>query len=365
MVGDSCKKIMKVLASTLIVLFACVAIQACDEKATTNNVAFISSEAAKLENERMLEQKKAAVEKIKSRMSTLSEKDVAKYRDLALRARQSAKTNPAGPMTTSQNEKEEKVRANVQAAALMSPRLKYRSMEKVKNEMKDIVQRAKVAKTLAQRVHTQPRVLEQLQNQAKTANLKINKENEVNPVVVNTEEIIQHSKMAVERANSLPSSFEQWEERMQQKMAAMKANTHQEVATKKDMQNNNIRVASSANRYTSPIRNRDLAKEIEVEGRTAAAAHHAANSGPYYMSQFEDRSQVTNKQAAEMMSSRGPTYKTYPRPGGARKIWENMMQARIEELKANPQKWEEIKKRMKEVAVSETHRNPYPRPGGY
>lgn len=357
MVGDSCKKIMKVLASTLIVLFACVAIQACDEKATTNNVAFISSEAAKLENERMLEQKKAAVEKIKSRMSTLSEKDIANIGIW-----------PCGqdsPVTTSQNEKEEKVRENMQAAALMSPRLKYRSMEKVRNEMKDIVQRAKVAKTLAQRVHTQPRVSEQLQNQAKTANLKINKENEVNPVVVNTEEIIQHAKMAVERANSLPSSFEQWEERMQQKMAAMKANTHQEVATKKDMQNNNIRVASSANRYTSPIRNRDLAKEIEVEGRTAAAAHHAANSGPYYMSQFEDRSQVTNKQAAEMMSSRGPTYKTYPRPGGARKIWENMMQARIEELKANPQKWEEIKKRMKEVAVSETHRNPYPRPGGY
>ena len=328
---------MKIAAAIFVVLLACVAItfvQACDEEVKTNNAA--TSSEVKSEKEKMMGQKAAIVDKIRS---DPTEKDIAKYRSMVTRARQTAqhaKTNP-GPMSTAQKEREEQVRAKMQVA---SPRTNYKSMEEVRKEVN--VQHAELGTNMAQKVHTYP-LQNRKNSEAKSVTVE---EDEVNPALVDTEAVTQHAKMAVERAKNLPSSFKEWKERMKQKTAAAKANTHQEVSTKNNVQNNNIRVASSVNKYTSPSHD-DLVKEIEVEGKTATT-----NPGPYHMP-LEDRSEMTKQ--AETMSSHEP--KTYPLP--ARKVWEDMVQARIEELKANPQKWEEMKNRVEKMEMPYQYTRPY------
>ena len=337
---------MKIVVATLFVLLACVAVafvQACDdEKVTTNNVA--TSSKMKSENERMMEQKAATVDEIKSRMYDLSEKDIAKYRSMAMRARQAAeraRTNP-GPMSTTQKEREEQVSAKMQA---VSPSTHYKSMG-VRKEANVQRQQAESEMNLAQKVHTYLQVLEHQQNQMNNEAKSATVDEEMNPVLVDTEAITQHAKMAMESAKNLPSSFKKWKEHVKQKMAAAKANTHQEVSTKNNVQNNDIRVASSVNKYASPTHN-DLVKEIEVEAKTAATTPR-----PYLMP-LEDRSKMTKQ--AETMSSHEP--KSYPLP--AQKVWEDMVQARIEELKANPQKWEEMKNRVEKMELPYQYTRPY------
>lgn len=336
---------MKIVPVAFFVLTICVAItfvQTCDEEVAKNNVAASANEM-KSERERMTEQKAAIVDMIKSKMSDLSDEDITQYRNILMRARQAAEHAKSNrrPMSTTQNsDREEQIRANLQAA---SPRTNFRSMEEIRNRVS--VQHAE-EKNAAQKVQFLDHLQNHMNSEAKSAT--VDEENEVNQIVVDTEAIIQHAKMAVERAKNLPSSFKEWEEHMKQKMAASKANTHhQDIATKNSVQNNNIRVASSVNKYASPS-HKDLVREIEVEGKAAAAKFGR------YLTPFEDRSETTKK--AERMTSHSPH--TIPLP---RKEWEDLIQARIEALMANPQKWEEIKKRMEEENAKISAPHPIPR----
>ena len=232
-------------------------------------------------------------------------------------------------------EREEQLKEKMQAA---NPRMNFRSMEDIRKEMN--AQHAEEL-NVVQKVHMHPQDWEDLQtqmnNEAKTA--MVGELNEVNPVLVDTEAISQHAKMAVERARNFPSSFKEWEKRMKQKMAAARTNSFpQAVANENDVHNyNGTRVATSIRKHESPSR-----KDLEIEIVVDAAAN----------SPFKDGSKIAEQ---EKMTSSHP--RTYPLP--ARKVWEDMVQARIEELKANPQKWEEMKKHVEKMEMPYRYTRPY------
>ena len=321
------------IAAILFVLVGCVAVtivQTCEEEVAQTNTATLNK--MKSEREKILEQKAAILDMIKSKISDLSEKDIAQYRNVLMRGRQAAERAKSNykPMSTAQIlERGEQIRANLQAA---SPRTNYRSMEDTR---KGVNAQHAGETNAAHRVQVLDHQQNHMNSEAKSAT--VDEEEAVNQITVDTEDIIQHAKMAVERAKSLPSSFKEWKEHLKQKMAAAaKANTHQEVATKNAVQNNNIRVAASpVNRYTDTS-HKDLVNEIEAERETAAVKPQ-----PYLMP-FDDKNLETTKQA-ETMHSHQPHPVPIPR-----KEWEDMVQARIEALKGNPQKWEEIKKRVEQ-----------------
>ena len=309
---------MKIVATTLVVLLACVAIatiQACAEEVVANNVA--TSKEAKSER---LGQKAAMMELQRSSQI---------HRNMATGARQAAaakrvKTMPRPrPMTTAQKERVEEVKAKLQAAA-ENRRIKYKSMQEARKEMND---------RIMHRVHAEEKMgpgLEQLHNQrnSEAKSAAIGHANyEVNPVRVDTEAIVKHAKMAVERAENMPSSFQQWEERMKEKM------THQRTAAKM----NDKVISSAVHRYVNPEIRNNLAKEIEAEGKKIPRA-------PYSMP-LRERGQQAINQASHNYPQPGPNYKTYP-DVPERKVWENMVQARLEAMKENPQVWEEMKNRV-------------------
>lgn len=131
------------------------------------------------------------------------------------------------------NEREEQLKEKMQAANL---RVNFRSMEDFRKEMnfrstedvrKEMNMQHAEEMNMVQKVHMHPQDWDDLQTQmnngAKTAT--VDEVNEVNPVLVDTEAIIQQARMAVERAKNLPSSFKGWEERMKQKMAAARTNS--------------------------------------------------------------------------------------------------------------------------------------------
>lgn len=348
---------MKIVATTLVVLLASVAIttiQACDEEVVTNNVATLKE--AKLENERIGE--KAAMMKLEK--SSQINRNVMATRPTKQGAAEHVKTMPRPrPMTTAQKEKVEEVKAKLQAAA-ESQRRKYKSMEEsfTRKEMNDrIMQRVHAAEKMNPShklpkpvPRKNPLVSEQLHNQrnSKAKSATIGHANrEVNPVRVDTEDIVQHARMSVERAKNMPSSFKQWEERVKQKM------THQQTAAAAK-KNNKVTSSGAVHRYASPATLDNLAKEIEAEGKTIPHA-------PYRMP-IREREQQVMSQASRNYPPPGHNYKTYPGIP-QRKVWENMAQARLEAMKANPWMWEEMKKRMeddREVQMSAPNHADHP-----
>ena len=343
---------MKIVATTLVVLLASVAIttvQACAEEVVANNEA--TSKEAKSENER-IGQKAAMME---------SERSSQINRNMATRPKQAAaghvKTMPRPrPMTTAQKEKVAEVKAKLQAAA-----------ESQRKKMEESLTRKEINDRIMQRVHAaekmepshkrpkpvprkNPLISEQLHNQrnskVKSAATMGHANHEVNPVQVDTEDIIQHARMSVEHAQNMPSSFQQWEERVKQKM------THQQTAAKK---NNKMTSSGAVHRYASPATRDNLAKEIEAEGKTIPHA-------PYRMP-IREREQQVMSQASRNYPQSGPNnYKTYPGIP-QRKVWENMAQARLEAMKANPWMWEEMKKRVednREVQMSAPNHADHP-----
>ena len=185
---------MKIVATTLVVLLASVAIvtiQACDEEVVTNNVA--TSKEAKSENERIGE--KAAMMKLEK--SSQINRNVMATRPAKQGAAEHVKTMPRPrPMTTAQKEKVEEVKAKLQAAAECQ-RKKYKAMEEslTRKEMNDrIMQRVHAAEKMdpSHKVpkpvpRKNPLVSEQLHNQrnskAKSATIG-HANHEVNPVRV-------------------------------------------------------------------------------------------------------------------------------------------------------------------------------------
>ena len=231
------------------------------------------------------------------------------------------------------------------AATLSSREMKLENAERVL-EQKAAMSRARgeAVHTTANRPGSAMPAATQKHSEAKSASA-VDTETVMDKVRFDTDSIVEDAKKAAKRAMNLPSSFKDWENRMKQKMAAMKANSRrQDVSTiKTGVQNkeDKIRVASSATRYANPTV-KELVKEIEVEGKTPDA-----DSAPYLMP-LEEMSQ----QAAKTMSSNGPM--TSPQRPAASKNWEDKLQARIEELKANPSnQWEDMERRVEAMEMKE------------
>jgi hypothetical protein len=308
---------------SLTVLLACVAVtfvQACDAEQVVADKA-ATMDAIKLEKSRQM-QRNRAIEEARQ----------------AAAAAEHVKTIPRPISATSQKERQEQMVAKLEAAAEMQ-RMKYKSIK----EMNDrIAHRYRVHAEEKMRPPQKEPKPKPPRPSPPTLNLQ---ENEVNPVRVDSEAIVQNAKKAVERARNLPKSFKEWEARMKQKMTAR---SHQQTAAKQN--SNNIRVVSpAAVTLASPAIRNDLVKEIEMEGemmKSHAPYHHVG------------RSQVINQAARP----RDP--KTYPMPlPQEQKAWENAVQARLEAIKANPNQWEEMRKRVEEkVEMSGPRNHDYPSP---
>ena len=348
---------MKIVATTLIVLLASVAIatvKACAEEVVANNVA--TSKEAKLENERIGQ--KATMMKLEK--SGQINRNIMATRPAKQGVAEHVKTMPRPrPMTTAQKEKVAEVKAKLQAAA-ESQRKKYKSMEEslTRKEVNDRIMQHVHAAEKMKPPHKLPKpvprknplVSEQLHNQrnskAKSATIG-HANHEVNPVQVDTEDIVQHARMSVERAKNMPTSFEQWEERVKQKM------THQQTAAA--AKKNNKITSSAVHRYASPATRDNLAKEIEAEGKTIPHT-------PYRMP-IQEREQQVMSQASRNYPPPGHNHETQYPGIPQRKVWENKVQARLEAMKANPWMWEEMKKRVeddREVQMSAPNHADHP-----
>ena len=314
-------------------LFLCVAItisQACEEELATKNAGDASN--IKTESETTVNANSAIVDNLKNELQNLSPQEIEEYNSLVARAKLAAAHAKSYTDTLKQWEAGVRARARIQVAK-PRPRTDFRSME---NRMKGAnMQHAAV------REHTypQPGQRNQMNNEAEITKTG---QNQVHPVSVDADAIIQNAKMAIERTKNLPSSFKEWEEHVQRKFEAAKDNfkhLSEEVANKNGLPQN-IKLASSQ---------KDLENEIEAEGKIAAARPQP------YLKPFEDRSDIAAKQAETMHAQ--PM--SYPQ---SQKEWEAVIMARINALKTNPKLWEEIKERVEKKAKMSA---PRPQPVPY